>query len=397
MYPKQEINDAGKIFLEAAQNGNLFLIDALLKPLSSEQTIDSIADDEYGGNALHWAVFNGHLAITKRLVQQFPLLLNSITKNGSTPLLNAITTEQTEIFKYLMQQGANPAIKNNKHEDAFILANKLSQQHPIKKDLEEYRQLVNKNYRTAVREDDKDAQIEWLYKGADATPTAMRNQIKFGTNQNTLQKDDAASIFNRFFAPAWMKSTQINHSKLTNNKSVNENPISNQNKEPSTIAIEFFQGKIAALQSHIQRIEASQSCLVAFNDRCGPARKDMQIDTEDFTRYLGDIKSEVNQLEKYFSTANLDELNTLIKQNFKLEIIATKIANRTTNETHIIRTKMIPDQTYGKEYFALTDAMQKVITIANKLGKKINKINKGDIKLIESGLADQQPERKYKI
>src|SRR5579863_829563 len=115
----EQIKKTSEVFLKAAQEGNTFLFNTLIEPLSTQIKIGEIVDAEYGGNALHWASNNGHLEIVKPLVEKFPTLLDSLTANNSTSVLNAISEDHEEIVRYLAQQGANLLIENKNHKNAF--------------------------------------------------------------------------------------------------------------------------------------------------------------------------------------------------------------------------------------------------------------------------------------
>lgn len=120
--------DTENAFLLAAQNGNLLLLDGIKKIFSKiGLNPKNIKDSDFGGNALHWASFNGHLDIVESLLQSYPDLLNSQTKNGSTPLFNAIDQKHFKIVKYLIEKGADLSIKTNSGETPTIAAQSSSQ------------------------------------------------------------------------------------------------------------------------------------------------------------------------------------------------------------------------------------------------------------------------------
>ncbi|TAK75473.1 MAG: ankyrin repeat domain-containing protein [Gammaproteobacteria bacterium] len=101
---KSEDQYIAEVVLEAAQKGFKKLCEILLPHISK---IEDIQDVEYGGNPLHWAAYNGHLNIVTLLIETFPDLLNTKSKNGSTALVNAEVNGHMETVKFLLLKGAN--------------------------------------------------------------------------------------------------------------------------------------------------------------------------------------------------------------------------------------------------------------------------------------------------
>lgn len=66
-----------------------------------------IIEEEYGGNAMHWAADEGKKEVVTLLLQH-KQLINSKSKNGATPLMNAAQRGHLEICEILLKAGADP-------------------------------------------------------------------------------------------------------------------------------------------------------------------------------------------------------------------------------------------------------------------------------------------------
>lgn len=91
---------------KAANQGDEALVAKILltKP-------DPDARDSYGGTALHAAMFQKNIKIVQMLID-YGLDVNAIgSKNGYTPLHDAVWANNAEAAKLLLAHGANPGIK----------------------------------------------------------------------------------------------------------------------------------------------------------------------------------------------------------------------------------------------------------------------------------------------
>ncbi|WP_165482776.1 ankyrin repeat domain-containing protein [Legionella gresilensis] len=169
-----QINKSISVFIEAVKEGNVLIVDSLLDNLLKHVSMTEIVDPVYTGNPLHWAANEGQLDILKKLIAKCPQAINSTTSNGSTPLLNAVTNNHYSEMIYLLQHNASPTISNHNSENAFSAAFKKADNHPIKIYMQEYRDLLNKNFKEAILEYSWEQAEELLNKGADIE-TSIRN------------------------------------------------------------------------------------------------------------------------------------------------------------------------------------------------------------------------------
>jgi hypothetical protein len=70
---------------------------------------------------LHYAVFNGHDAVAKLLIER-GANVNARSTNGSSPLMMAAREGKDRLAKLLIERGADPALRNDRGEDAFVWA-----------------------------------------------------------------------------------------------------------------------------------------------------------------------------------------------------------------------------------------------------------------------------------
>jgi hypothetical protein len=72
-------------------------------------------------SALHYAVFNGHEAVAKLLIER-GADVNARSTNGSSPLMMAAREGKQRLAKLLLERGADPGVRNDRNEDAFVWA-----------------------------------------------------------------------------------------------------------------------------------------------------------------------------------------------------------------------------------------------------------------------------------
>ena len=92
----------------AAGNDKLQAVKYLLK-----QGADPSLQDNNGWNVLHFASKGGNPEVIE-LMQSHMLSVDSRTKEGSTPLMIAAVTDKLQAVKYLLKQGADPSLQDNR-------------------------------------------------------------------------------------------------------------------------------------------------------------------------------------------------------------------------------------------------------------------------------------------
>lgn len=93
--------------------------------------IDAGADTQMNyedGTLLHVAAARGHMAVAKLLVEKYPHMLASEDDRRNTPLHIAAHAGYAEMVTFLIDCGANPALKNSENRTALYMAQKQS--HP---------------------------------------------------------------------------------------------------------------------------------------------------------------------------------------------------------------------------------------------------------------------------
>ena len=114
----EQEKDLDDLFLEEVQKNNLELTELLLK-----EDADVNVKDEYGWNALMYAVNEGNPEIV-RLLLDSGIKLNEVDKNGWTALLRAISDNKEEIIKMLIEAGADVNIRNKRNDSVLLYASK---------------------------------------------------------------------------------------------------------------------------------------------------------------------------------------------------------------------------------------------------------------------------------
>ena len=70
-----------------------------------------------GWTALHYAAGNGHLAVVEFLLEE-GAYIDAQSPNGTTPMMLAARQERATVAKYLVEQGADPTLRNQAGLDA---------------------------------------------------------------------------------------------------------------------------------------------------------------------------------------------------------------------------------------------------------------------------------------
>ena len=97
-------------------------VEELKTILSIDPTIASKKQNPEGSLALH-SCFSHEMA--GPLVDAWPLSLNYKTSNGYTPLHSAVDNNQPEVFKALLDLGADPTVKNNYGRTPYTMINSV--------------------------------------------------------------------------------------------------------------------------------------------------------------------------------------------------------------------------------------------------------------------------------
>lgn len=87
---------------DAAASGNIKVLKYLI-----EKGVDPLSPNKYGTTLLHEACFSGNLETVRFLCASYPALMNIISKNGYTICLGAAICGSVEIFKFLVDNGAD--------------------------------------------------------------------------------------------------------------------------------------------------------------------------------------------------------------------------------------------------------------------------------------------------
>lgn len=87
---------------EAAASGNVEVLKYLI-----EKGVDPLSPNKYKTTLLHEACFNGHLGMVKFLCASYPALMNIISENEFTICFGAAICGSVEIFKFLVENGAD--------------------------------------------------------------------------------------------------------------------------------------------------------------------------------------------------------------------------------------------------------------------------------------------------
>lgn len=95
-------NDKDTLYL-ALQTGNLELFQYVIQNGSN---VFHVAEDKT--NCLHIATKNGHLGLSKILLETHNLDIHLADDKGLTALHHAAASGNFELFQYLIQKGSNP-------------------------------------------------------------------------------------------------------------------------------------------------------------------------------------------------------------------------------------------------------------------------------------------------
>ncbi|XP_046365594.2 ankyrin repeat domain-containing protein 17-like [Haliotis rufescens] len=101
-----DINSRGKYgstpLMKAASDGHRDVFEFLVSKGANVSQVD-----DNGDNTLHWACRWGHLGMTRYLLSEYSVDINSRGKCGSAPLMIAAYHGHREVFRFLVSKGAN--------------------------------------------------------------------------------------------------------------------------------------------------------------------------------------------------------------------------------------------------------------------------------------------------
>jgi len=93
----------------ASARGNLTLVKLLIARRAQV--------NQPGWTALHYAAGNGRLQVVEYLLEH-SAYIDAASPNGTTPLMLAARQEQATVARFLMEQGADPTLRNQSGLDA---------------------------------------------------------------------------------------------------------------------------------------------------------------------------------------------------------------------------------------------------------------------------------------
>ncbi len=124
---QSESSSAEKSFLNAAKNGNVETLQALLEgPLRKQGKLDiEVYDDKEGRGALHWAVNYNYPNVAEMLIKA-GININSQDYGGMTPLNLAVRQGRAEMVDRLLAAGADVNLPDGSKESPLHQAAALS-------------------------------------------------------------------------------------------------------------------------------------------------------------------------------------------------------------------------------------------------------------------------------
>ena len=132
-------------------------LEDLKKIVKEGQCSGSISDDKYllqacnvhGMNSLHCASYFGHLNIVKYLVENSLVPIDSLSNSPhgtfATALHYAVAANERKVVRYLLENDANPFIKDYRGHTALSIAH-MHQHKKVAKLLQEFIQSRNEKY-----------------------------------------------------------------------------------------------------------------------------------------------------------------------------------------------------------------------------------------------------------
>lgn len=426
MLIEEQIESSAKIFLQAAQNGNVFLFKALLEPLLCfPHVIANTVDSECGGNALHWVALQGPYELVVALIEKLPELIDLQTSNGSTPILNAIVGGQGEIAQYLAQKNANLMITNKNNKNAFSAA--LQSEHPgIKQYFRSYRDTLNNQFISAVHKNELEDVRECLNRGADieipvrgdgANYTALfhacstdnenlaRLLIEHRANLNVIGAKNGFSplhsaVFFRHESIAKLLKDAGANGAIKDSNGYTPLQFAREQNIPEMIdllqpkprnpeLVRYTKSNVPlSLLSHTTHEEISintlRSELDLLSSHIQEIKKEVQqmnISDDEFQEYEKAIEGSIQFLINAFKTKDISDITDQITRDCKWDMRIHAITNQTD---HMLRTLRIHVPMIQNS--RLADLMIRFKGKTSKFNKKISDIHDGKIKIIAESL-----------
>ena len=104
---KQQTIVSKDMIFRAVKEGNLSFLDFIRKDKSDLKVVD-----EDGNNILHIATMYGQIPAIKKAIDEYGIDINSKNFYGLDALKIAIVYDQKEAFKFLLNKGINPFLKD---------------------------------------------------------------------------------------------------------------------------------------------------------------------------------------------------------------------------------------------------------------------------------------------
>lgn len=125
----------------AVKRGNFEVVQYFIKEAKGDPTVKTIDKQ----NLLHISCWFGWTGIVLYLLELKVIDINSVDKDGWTPLHGASYQGRNEIVKLLLKHGANPNVANNEKKTPTGLAKENG-----KKDVLKSLDDINKRYELAT-------------------------------------------------------------------------------------------------------------------------------------------------------------------------------------------------------------------------------------------------------
>ncbi len=116
-FPLHDTDPAGRMLLSNAVVAEM--ADAVAYLIEHQPT--PTAGDAKGWTALHFAAYGNNVALARQLLAVFPLV-DLKDAAGNTPLWRAVYEENKEMVIFLLAQGADPTLENERGDSPLGVA-----------------------------------------------------------------------------------------------------------------------------------------------------------------------------------------------------------------------------------------------------------------------------------
>jgi len=171
--------DGNTALILATKGGHQEVCQVLLK-----SGADHTVNDLLGNNALHWAIKEKNIPIVEMLMV-FKELLNSKTKQGSTPLIMAATSGLTEICEGLLSFGADPDTTDENGSNAMHWAAYSGKTDTIRL-LSAHKQLIDSKAKTGI--------TPLMFAAQEGQVEAYEALLKAGANQLATSESNMTTM-----------------------------------------------------------------------------------------------------------------------------------------------------------------------------------------------------------